>query len=158
MLDANSIHELEATLIGSREIRGTARREAIEAQESNSDGLPTGEAEFCSMLRQAIGPEDGFRRKAVPSLIYRYFAAMRDSFSEIHQVMRPGSPFGLIVGHNHTVLGGIRYDINTPVHLANLAVDTGWAVEEVLELQAYQRYGYHMNNAVSAESLIILQA
>ena len=158
LVDANHIHELEATLIGSREIRGTARRKAIEDQESNSARLPARVAEFCALLKQAIGPADGFRRKAVPSLLYRYFVAMRNSFAAVRQTMKPGAPFGLIVGHNHTVLGGVRYDINTPSHLASLAEDTGWAVEEVLELQAYQRYGYNMNNGVSAESLIVLRA
>ena len=158
LLEAGGIHELESNLIGSREIRGSARRKVLEAQGTNAAGLPARDAEFCSMLQQAIGPSDGFRRKAVPSLLYRYFAGMRDCFAAIHQVMKPGAPFGLIVGHNHTVLGGVRYDINTPAHLANLAEDTGWAIEEVLELQAYQRYGYHMNNAVSAESLITLRA
>ena len=158
LLDASRIHELEAMLIGSREIRGSARHEVIEAQESNSAGLPSQEAEFCAVLQQALSPEDGFRRKAVPFLLYRYFAAMHDSFAAIRQVMKPGVPFGMIVGHNHTVLGGVRYDINTPAHLASLAQDNGWVVEEILELQAYQRYGYHMNNAVSSESLIILRA
>ena len=158
LLDPSRIHELEATLIGSRETRGSARREAIDAQKFNSGGLPDREAEFCALLQQALGPSDGFRRKAVPSLLYRYFVAMRDCFAAVRQVMKPGAPFGLIVGHNHTVLGGVRYDINTPAHLASLAESTGWTVEEILELQAYQRYGYHMNNAVSAESLIILRA
>lgn len=158
LLDAGHIHELDAGLIGSREIRGKARSKAVEAQESNSAALPAQQAEFCAMLQQALGPDDGFRRKAVPPLLYRYFTAMRDSFTTIRQVIKAKAPFGLIVGHNHTVLGGVRYDINTPVHLAALAEDTGWAVEEILELQAYQRYGYHMNNAVSAESLIILRA
>jgi site-specific DNA-methyltransferase (cytosine-N4-specific) len=158
LLDVGRIHESDSGLIGSREILGKARRKAVEAQESNSAGLPDREAEFCAMLQQALGPDDGFRRKAVPSLLYRYFAAMRDSFTAIRQVMKPRAPFGLIVGHNHTVLGKVRYDINTPAHLASLAEDTGWAVEEILELQTYQRYGYHMNNAVSSESLIILRA
>ena len=158
LLGVSRLHELEATLIGSREIRGSSRREVVDAQESNSAELPDREAEFCALLQQALGPSDGFRRKAVPSLLYRYFAAMRDSFDAIRPTMKPGAPFGLIVGHNHTVLGGVRYDINTPVHLVSLAENTGWAVEEILELQTYQRYGYHMNNAVSAESLIILRA
>lgn len=158
LLDTSRIHELEATLIGSREIRGSSRREAVDAQGSNSAGLPDREAEFCALLQQALGPSDGFRRKAVPSLLYRYFAAMRISFAAVRHTMKPGAPFGLVVGHNHTVLGGVRYDINTPAHLASLAENTGWTVEEILELQAYQRYGYHMKNAVSAESLIILRA
>ena len=44
--------------------------------------------------------------------------------------MRPSAPFALIVGHNHSVLGGVRYDINTPAHLASIASGVGWTVKE----------------------------
>ena len=71
--------------------------------------------------------------------------------------MRPKAPFTLIVGHNHSVLGGVRYDIETPTHLANIASSAGWVVEELLPLQTYQRYGYRMNNAIGAETLISLR-
>ena len=156
LLDSGHIRELEANLIGSREIRGNDRSKSQEALETNAAKLPDQEAEFCTTLQQAIGQKDGFRRKAVPLLLYRYFASMRDCLTAIRRVMNPGAPFGLIVGHNHTILGGVRYDINTPVHLVSLAESAGWHPEETLQLQAYQRYGYHMNNAISAESLIIL--
>ena len=158
LLDAGHIRELEANLVGSREIRGDARRRVLGDRKTNAAALPAWEADFCATLQEAIGPGDGFRRKAVPNLLYRYFAAMQDSFAEIRKVMQPGAPFGLIVGHNHTVLGGVRFDIDTPAHLASLADNAGWHVEEIMPLQSYQRYGYHMNNAISSESLVILRA
>ena len=156
-LEPRRILGLEAQLIGSREFRGTARAEAEQTLGSNRDGLPETEAAFCRQLREAVGDNDGFRRKAVPALLYRYFASMQKSFSAIRRKMRPHAPFALIVGHNHSVLGGVRYDINTPAHLANIALGTGWILEEVMPLQTYHRYGYHANNAVSAESLVILR-
>jgi hypothetical protein len=63
--------------------------------------------------------------------------------------MKPGAPFALIVGHNHTVLSSIRRDIDTPSHLKGLAVSVGWKIEEAVELQTYQRYGLHSANAVA---------
>ena len=158
LLDAGHIRELEANLVGSREIRGDARRRVLGDRKTNAAALPAWEADFCATLQEAIGTGDGFRRRAVPNLLYRYFAAMQDSFAEIRKVMQPGAPFGLIVGHNHTVLGGVRFDIDTPAHLASLADNAGWHVEEIMPLQSYQRYGYHMNNAISSESLVILRA
>ena len=158
LLEASSIRELESEMIGSRDIRGELRIKALEAQNTNVAGLPEEVSEFCSMLKQAIGPEDGFRRKAVPILLYRYFVDMRDSLCAIHKAMKPGAPFGLIAGQNHTTLNGLKYRIDTPAHIANLAENTGWYVEEEMILQTYQRYGYHMKNAISAESLIILRA
>ena len=82
---------------------------------------------------------------------------MQQSFRTIGRVIRPGAPFALIVGHNHTTLSGTRYDIETPAHLANIASNEGWNIRELLPLQTYQRYGYHMNNAIGAETLIILE-
>ena len=158
LLSASQIQEIDASLIGSREIRGDFRRKAVSALQTNAANLPAREAVFCGMLQWALGDNDGFRRKAVPQLLYRYFAGMQKSFTAIRSVMKPRAPFGLIVGHNHTVLGGVRYDIDTPAHLASLATNAGWGIEEVIDLQTYQRYGYHMNNAVSAESLVILRA
>ncbi len=72
--------------------------------------------------------------------------------------MKDGAPFALIVGSNHTVLSGKRFDINTPQHLAELAAANGWEHVETVPLQTYQRYGYHMGNAVIDEGLVIVRA
>ena len=148
---------LEAELIGSRELRGSPRRSLADALSGNGWGLPDAQAEFCLGLQSMVGQEDGFRRQAVPVLLYRYLASMMQSFQAIRGSMRSKAPFALIVGHNHTVLGGVRYDIDTPAHLASLASHCGWTVEETVPLQTYRRYGYHVNNAVNAESLLILK-
>jgi SAM-dependent methyltransferase len=156
LLPAERILALEAELIGSRELRG-AKREVHAQLAGNTAFLPPEEAEYCLKLQKALGPSDGFRRQAVPALLYRYFAAMRDSFTAIRRVLKPEAPFALIVGHNHTVLSGVRFDINTPMHLANLAGAVGWTVTELIDLQTYHRYGYHMSNAVAAETLVLLK-
>lgn len=157
LVQPNDLLRLEAALVGSREFRGQRRISLVAALEANRADLPRAEALFCRRLANALGNDDGFRRQAVPMLLYRYFCNMRDAFSAILKVMRRKAPFALIVGSNHSVLGGARYDINTPAHLVNLAASTGWAVEEQLPLQTYRRYGYHMNNAIARETLIILR-
>ena len=157
LLEPRRILGLEAQLIGSREFRGKSRTELDYTLGSNKDGLPETEAAFCRQLKEGVGKDDGFRRQAVPVLLYRYFASMQQSFRAIRKKMRSCAPFALIVGHNHSVLGGVRYDIDTPAHLASIASGCGWTVEEVIHLQTYHRYGYHMNNAIGAESLMILR-
>ena len=157
LAEPGRIAGLEAELIGGRELRGSSRRSLADALRSNNWRLPDGQAEFCLGLRNMVGREDGFRRQAVPVLLYRYFASMMRSFRAIRGSMRSKAPFALIVGHNHTVLGGVRCDIDTPAHLASLASHCGWTLEETVPLQTYRRYGYHVNNAVSAESLLILK-
>lgn len=157
LLEPPDVPRLESELIGSREFRGDVRRTMTTALNENTACLPTPEAAFCRRLQDSLTGRDGFRRQAVPALLYRYLASMRDCLQTVRDVMRPGAPFALIVGHNHTVLGGIRYDIDTPAHLAALAVDTGWTVDELLPLQTYRRYGYHVSNAVRNETLVILR-
>ena len=157
LLEPDRILGLEAELIGSREMRGSARRGLHSQLTSNSESLPDDQACLCLDLQSALTPDDGFRRRAVPRLLYRYFCAMQKSFQSVRAVMKSGAPYGLVVGHNHTNIGGVRRDIDTPLHLSKLAEFEGWSVEELIPLQTYCRYGYHMNNAVNSETLIILR-
>jgi SAM-dependent methyltransferase len=158
ILPADRILVLESELIGSREFRGQQKKQMINDMGNNAASLPKSEVKFCRKLQDSLTVTDGFRRQAVPSLLYRYFAAMQASFRAVQRVMNRNAPFALIVGHNHTVLGGRRFDINTPAHLASIAEQVGWTVEELIEMQTYQRYGYHMSNAVAAETLLILRS
>ena len=157
LAEPTEVRRLEAALIGSREFRGDERRRNATALLNNADSLPKAQAAFCWYLHESLSERDGFRRRAVPTLLYRYFASMRRCFVAVRGVVRRGAPFALIVGHNHTVLGGLRRDIDTPAHLADLASDVGWLVAEAIPLQTYPRYGYHAGNAVRAETLLILK-
>jgi site-specific DNA-methyltransferase (cytosine-N4-specific) len=157
LAEPNTILSLESELIGSREMRGSARQRFSAALKDNPLDLPKAQLKFCRVLDAALSLDDGFRRQAVPSLLYRYFASMKQSFVGVKKAMKKGAPFALVVGHNHTTLGGKRFDIDTPKHLADLAVSAGWIVEEMLPLQTYQRFGYHAANAVEAETLVLLR-
>lgn len=155
---SDEIPSLDARLIGSREATGTAKGALRLSLLDNADGLPQEQAEYCLMLDCALDSDDGFRRQAVPVLLYRYMVAMRDSFSAVHNVVKRGGKYALVVGGNHTTLGGVRYNIDTPHHLARLASSSGWRLQELHRLQTYQRYGYHARNAVRSEALVILEA
>jgi site-specific DNA-methyltransferase (cytosine-N4-specific) len=157
LISPDDILKLDAELIGSREIRGVTRRALLEKLLTNAARLPEAQAAFCRYLQKSLGPGDGFRRQVVPSLLYRYFAGMKNSFEKIRSVMKLNTRFAVIVGHNHTVLGGIRHAIDTPRHLASIAEAAGWRIDETIPLQTYQRYGYHMSNAVAAEALVVLR-
>jgi site-specific DNA-methyltransferase (cytosine-N4-specific) len=130
----------------------------LESLERNDASLPHRQAKYCKALQAALTEADGFRRQAVPLLLYRYFADMAQVFRALRPLMKDGAPFALIVGGNHTVLSGRRFDINTPQHLVDIAAACGWQHLETVPLQTYQRYGYHMSNAVRAEGLVIVRA
>ncbi len=158
LLPPSELLSLEAELIGSREIRGQKKNSLLLTLEANVANLPDQESSFCVRLQNALGESDGFRRQAVPRLLYRYFSNMSDAFSSVMRLVKPNAHFGLIVGGNHTVLSGTRFDINTPEHLVSIAVARGWQHVETIHLQTYQRYGLHMSNATSTEALVILRA
>lgn len=157
LVSPGDLSAVESDLVGSRELRGTARSRLIAALAENEASLPATEVGLCRRLARALGAGDGFRRRAVPILLYRYFANMRDALHAVYSVLLPSAPFALIVGRNHTVLSGERFEIDTPAHLGNIAADVGWQVAEQMPLQTYQRYGYHMNNAIAHETLLLLR-
>ncbi len=158
LAEPEDIPILDALLIGSRESRGSQQGLLDEQMQNNLGHLPDEQWRFCVRLRDAIGDNDGFRRRAVPFLLYRYFTSMRDSFKSVRTAMTLRAPYALVVGGNHTTLGGDRFDIDTPHHLAELACSTGWDLREMHRLQTYQRYGYHVRNAVRSEALVLLEA
>lgn len=157
LCEPENIGPLDGLLIGSREIKKRQQREFAYQLEGNSQNLPQPEVDFCRTLAEAVGPSDGFRRQAVPTLLYRYLADMREGFRTVARHLHPGAPYALIVGHNHTVLSGVRRNIDTPAHLTSLAVSVGWTVEEAVPLQTYRRYGLHAVNAVEEETLLVLR-
>jgi site-specific DNA-methyltransferase (cytosine-N4-specific) len=158
LLKPTEIAKVEADLIGSREMTTKEKRTTLAALEANAADLPETEATFCLTLQEALTANDGFRRQAVPMLLYRYFDLMGQTFKSVRKCFKSHGRFALIVGHNHTQLGGQRFDIDTPEHLASLAKHKGWEIEEVTPLQPYQRYGLHAANAVRAETLVVLNA
>lgn len=157
LLTPQRVRTLEAALIGSREVNGPNHRELAQALLDNAANLPKPEAALCRKLQQSLGAGDGFRRKAVPVLLYRYFRSMLASFNTIKTLVKRSAPFALVVGHNHTVLNGNRFDINTPQHLAHLARHAGWEITELVPLQTYKRFGLHVSNSVDSETLLLLK-
>lgn len=158
LIPPSEILSLEATLVGSREIRGKGKNALLASLEANEAGLPEPEIDFCIRLQEALSEKDGFRRQVVPSLLYRYFAGMAEAFASVRRLTKQNAPFGLIVGGNHTVLSGTRFDIKTPEHLVSIATTQGWRHVETVPLQTYRRYGLHVNNATTTEALLILRA
>ena len=123
-------------LIGSREMKRRDQLNFTRQLQDNARGLPDSQASFCRRLARAVGPLTDLA--AVPTLIYRYMADMRDGFRAVARLLRKGAPYALIVGHNHTVLSGVRRDIDTPSHLVSLAQSAGWLLEEAVPLQTYR--------------------
>jgi hypothetical protein len=72
-------------------------------------------------------------------------------------MLKRGARLAFIVGPNQTTLGGEAFCIDSARSLAVIAEQLGFRVCEVLELEAYQRYGLHQRNSIQQENLTILE-
>lgn len=156
LISPKEIKSLESDLIGSREFKFKADQDLWNRRLiKNEFNLPEEIHGFCCQLLRKINSKDGFRKRALPALLYRYFSEMLVMFIQVHRLLKSNKHFCLIVGHNHTTIGGDRTDINTPELLTCLGIQAGFELSEHTELEAYQRYGLHSSNAVQKESLIV---
>lgn len=149
---------LERSLIGSREWSRAQNREWDARRKENADCLPAGVTSTVERIDELnAGSDAGFRKQAVPSLLYRYFASMAAAIDSWREVLSAGEAAVLIVGHNHTNAGGERFEIPTPSLLAEIAPGRGFAVEDLLKLETWPRYGLHAANGVPGEEALIIR-
>jgi Putative RNA methylase family UPF0020 len=149
---------LERSLIGSREWTQVEAAEWIERWLANSDNLPQ------SLLKLLAAIDDqnnefgaGFRRRAVPPLLYRYFASIRTAMNAWSAYMQPGERAVLVVGRNRTGPRGNQLLINTPEILADVAVECGFRLADMIALETWPRYGMHAHNGVNTELAVVLE-
>jgi hypothetical protein len=156
LIQPEEIRKLEADVLGSREVL-RERQQLETALRENSDGLPDDVLKFCQKLARSVGATDGFRRQAVPVLLYRYLAGMKATFSNLRRLVRKDGRMAWVVGVNQTTLGGKPTVIDTPALLDSIAGQAGFYVEEPLTLQTYQRYGVHQKNSIRQESVLMFR-
>lgn len=156
LIQPDEIRKLEADVLGSREVLRERHQLETDLLE-NADGLPDDVLKFCQKLAHSVGTSDGFRRQAVPVLLYRYLAGMKATFSNLHGLVRRGARMAWVVGVNQTTLGGKPTVINTPALLCGIAAQAGFCVEEPITLQTYQRYGVHQKNSIRRESVLMFR-
>jgi site-specific DNA-methyltransferase (cytosine-N4-specific) len=157
LLDPLAIRHAEEALVGSREASKAELASLARGLNRNDANLPEDIVDYCRLLLTHVSEKDGFRRKAVPALLYRYFCDMLKTFATVRQAVKPDGLYALVVGTNRTTLGGTQLQIDTPRHLARLGEHAGWSVLELLPLETYKRYGLHAANAVQDETLVVLK-
>lgn len=149
---------LEASLTGSREWTTGTAKVWRQAQADNSHSLPS---EVTQLLNQIAAANEsngaGFRRAAVPPLLYRYFVAMREDFTSWSRQLRASERAVVVIGRNRTGPRGEQITIDTPALLGACAEQVGFTLSDVIPLETWPRYGMHAANAVDAEDAVVLQ-
>ena len=158
LINAEDIQDTQRGLIGNREISKSERDSLLSAIGDNAANLPDNVIEFCRELKDAVDSGDGFRKRNSPAVIYKYFAEMAESFTQVRKLLKVSAPYALVVGVNRTTLGGKRFLINTPQLLIEIAAQTGFELDQLIKLDTYHRYHIHRANSINSEYLIILRA
>jgi site-specific DNA-methyltransferase (cytosine-N4-specific) len=157
LAQASELGALERTLMGSREWRVQEQRYWAGSVSQNHERLPSEVAMLCRRLAE-VQAGAGFRRRAVPGLLYRYFAGMRSALDALSGALVDGDRAVFIVGANRTTTtDGISFDIDTPRLLAAVAEEVGFEVTEILALDAFPRFGLHRANGIDSESAVLLR-
>jgi len=151
--------ELAATeelLIGAREAEKKTLLALQDQIWNDCNGLPLVVNKMIRDIASKHGGSDGFRKKAVPALLFRYFTRMKASLEAMRSSVRIGGTAVLVVGTNKTTSGGVLFEIPTPNFIGHIGETVGWNVRELFPLQTYHRYGLHAENAVHGEALVVL--
>ena len=157
LVDAQRLRAQERVLVGSREWTRAEQTGWDQRRLENADELPQSVTRLTSRIEKAnAGGGAGFRRQAVPSLLYRYFTNMAMTTATWARVLSPGDSAVLIVGHNRTTAGGEAVDIDTPQLIAEVAESRGFTGTEIVELETWPRYGLHAANGIAGEDAVVI--
>ncbi|MBK8460755.1 MAG: hypothetical protein IPL43_11730 [Micropruina sp.] len=149
---------MEESLTGSREWNTAESARWWRELTSNSAGLPPRVLRLLEGIAAAnVLSGAGFRRNAVPPLLYRYFTEMRACFVSWHTQLRPGEAAVLVVGRNRTGPKGSEISIDTPTLLGMIASTVGFDVTDQISLETWPLSGLHAANAVNAEDALVLR-
>jgi site-specific DNA-methyltransferase (cytosine-N4-specific) len=158
LASVKQVRQLEMDLVGSREWRKADERGWWRRLSANTDALPDAVMELVRDLQRRNEDDNaGFRRAAVPALLYRYFARMGECFDAWRAGLRTGERAVLIVGNNRTTAGGEQTVIRTPQMLGEVAATREFVVEEIIPLETWPRYGLHGKNGVSGEDALVIR-
>ena len=82
---------------------------------------------------------------------------MQEAFVTLHQLVKAGGVAAFVVGPNRSRLGNVNTIIDTPQLLGDVAVVSGWVLEEKVPLDTYQRFEMHQQNSIREEALLLLR-
>ncbi|RAR74688.1 site-specific DNA-methyltransferase (cytosine-N4-specific) [Pantoea ananatis] len=153
----DEVKKLDRDLIGSRELSPSLKRDLMKSLIENSFEIPVNLHELCLEMFNSLTEKDGFRRQAMPFIVYRYFSDMKKMFENVFSMMKADAKFALVVGHNSTTLGGKLFKLDTPSYLIDIAKLVGWTLHDDITLEVYKRYELHKLNSIDSERLVILR-
>jgi hypothetical protein len=154
--------QLQKQIIGNREIHDGERR-ALEAELEGPAGIRTFPEAVARQIRRILSENRrhpvGFRRRNVPALLYQYFRDMRTVMQRLREVIRMNGKALIVLGDSTTTLGnGSELTIRTTSHVAALAEQAGWSVEDNVPITVTTEDLAHLKNAINKNSILVIQS
>jgi site-specific DNA-methyltransferase (cytosine-N4-specific) len=155
LLPRDEHRERDQDMIGNREITDRARKTFWRDFSSGRHDLPDSVADLVSKIYRLNQKSDvGFRRRNLPSLLYKYFHDMKQVFAGMQDVLKPGASAFVVVGNNHTIAGGQRVDIATVDLLQDMATSVGFEIVEIFEMEMLVSRDIFKKNAIDSERIL----
>jgi DNA modification methylase len=160
LLDASKRWDLEAEMIGNREIRDRERRALEEEFVTTYETNPLPQS-VKDLLREILERNErgnvGFRRRNTASLLFKYFSDMRQGFAEVYRVLKPGALFFVVVGNSTTVAGGKPIEIPTDEFLIEIGKTLGFTLDTCMPMTDQPAYMVHSKNMIRKETIFGLR-
>ncbi len=152
LIKPNEILKKEKELIGSRDVSNTDK----ELLTTHLSELPLKVGKLIRGIQNSIKKDSsaGFRKKAVPYSLARYYFSMLSVLRELYTVEDKGSQNLWVLGPNKVKLAGEWLTMDTPALIGELAKMVGFKNISVEAVQAYNRYGLHSKNSINKESIL----
>lgn len=151
--------DVEASMVGTREISERERAEGWESFQSRKRELPGDVTRLIeSIAAHNHGPNVGFRRRNLPALLGRYFVEMLDAMRSARRLMRKGARGYYVVGNNSSTVDGQKIEIPTDRFLFEIGVAAGWKQDELISMELLASRDIFKENRGSAETILCFKA
>ena len=156
-LTASSRVPIEASMIGTREIRKSTRDSYdTKIQAENFAGITSETAKqlISSVFTQNYDADVGFRRKNMAALLYMYFEGMTTVFSNMDVVLRKRGQAFVVIGDTKTTTGNGLRIIQTTKILQEIANSLGWSLQDNIPISVTTENFKHINNAITENAIL----
>ncbi len=151
--------QLEAQMIGSREISGQALRVGVEEIASNCLPLPHSTLQFLQKYSAWVESDSaaGFRKKQGPVVLAKYFIGMQSVIGNVAERLAPDGDVWLVLGDSRTKIHGEWRKIPIVEEIGRIGVQAGLEVKEVIPITVTRENFLHSKNAITANQILHLR-
>jgi len=159
LLKPERMKDLKELMIGERDIDREKRDELERDFLDQYDKLDLPGKETVKKILTANSQGTvGFRRRNLPSTLYKYLVGMKTCIGEINRLLRTGGRCCIIIGNNQTRLGGCEtISINTHEMLKEMILQEGMELEKTILMAPTSAYMVHANNMIRNEYILIFR-